>query len=76
MSNPKSLPFSCPKQIQKTIHPLKLLNKYRLPMKIKYKIETYLTRFEGKVSFNCYEMFDVTSETYLDVSNCLHLSSL
>lgn len=43
-------------------------------MKIKYKIETYLTRFEGKVSFNCYEMFDVTSETYLDVSNCLHVN--
>lgn len=56
-------------QIQKTIYPLKLLNKYRLPIKIKYKIESYLTRFESKVSFNCYEMFDVISETYLDVSS-------
>ena len=54
-------------KIQKTIYPLKLLNKYRLPTKIKYKIETYLTRFESKVSFNCYEMFNVISETYLDV---------
>lgn len=54
------------------MQPLKLLNKYRLPMKIKYKIETYLTRFESKVSFNCYEMFDITSETYLNVSYCLY----
>lgn len=75
----KPLVFNFPhskNQIQKTIYPLKLLNKYRLPIKIKYKLETYLQRFESKVSFNCYEMFDVISETYLDVSYCFHFITL